>query len=338
MGQNRIRFVDVTKGVAILCIVLGHMYNFYVWNLVFTFHVPIFFLITGYFLNAKRPLPVFAKTRARSLLVPYAVTCAAIVVLGTGIGLLRGNAFSAAKTWIFAALYGAGSAHAEPFAVPSIGAVWFLWAAFWGCLFVRISLKLKAGQRLLFLSILFAAAYLTRNILWLPFSIQAGAYAAMYMYLGYLFRQAEGQYLSLPAEVKAAGLLMAAWVWISFIVHFESFWLSSGDIGRGVIDIVGTLCASAVVIFLCTCIDRYVPRIARPLAWLGRYSIYVLCVHTLELHFFPWGRAGEILAAHGIGAAGQFVLIYAGKLAIILPAVFLLSKSRAAGKLFGLEK
>lgn len=56
--SERLRYVDIAKGLAIICIIIGHLGNWNINRVVFTFHVPIFFMITAS-LNAT--FPVFAK-------------------------------------------------------------------------------------------------------------------------------------------------------------------------------------------------------------------------------------------------------------------------------------
>lgn len=49
--KNRIKFLDIAKGIAILAIIAGHTGPDWVKQFVFTFHVPVFFIISGYFLK-----------------------------------------------------------------------------------------------------------------------------------------------------------------------------------------------------------------------------------------------------------------------------------------------
>ena len=53
MEKNRKQFLDVARGLAIICIVLGNLGQGSIHRVVFTFHVPIFFLISGYFISAE---------------------------------------------------------------------------------------------------------------------------------------------------------------------------------------------------------------------------------------------------------------------------------------------
>ena len=60
---TRLQYIDIAKGIAMICIILGHLGNASINRIVFTFHVPIFFFITGYFTNKKRDLNGFIKIR-----------------------------------------------------------------------------------------------------------------------------------------------------------------------------------------------------------------------------------------------------------------------------------
>ena len=49
-------------------------------RIVFTFPVPVFYLITGCFVKEECLIP-FAKKKAQTLLVPYVVACIVIVIV-----------------------------------------------------------------------------------------------------------------------------------------------------------------------------------------------------------------------------------------------------------------
>jgi len=217
---KRLQYVDIARGIAMICIILGHLGNPSINRVVFTFHVPIFFFITGYFTNNKRRLPEFAKNKLRTLIVPYIIACLAIIILGTLLGAHYGDAASAFKGWLSASLYGAGDSYTVPFTIKGIGAIWFLWATFWGSIFLRISLNFNKSSRVATIFGLFALGYYTRKLLWFPLSIQAGACATLFMYMGYLLRQNKDTLLALPKEAKVFGTVLAFVTWFSFMKNF----------------------------------------------------------------------------------------------------------------------
>ncbi len=69
--KERIKWVDVAKGYGIILVVYGHVAadSFSTW--LYTFHVPLFFFLSGYFFNPAKSSSDFFRSKARGLLLPY---------------------------------------------------------------------------------------------------------------------------------------------------------------------------------------------------------------------------------------------------------------------------
>lgn len=65
--------IDIARGLACLLVVVGHVPTtpslLHTW--IYSFHMPLFFIISGIVLNADDSFSVFLKKRVKSLLVPY---------------------------------------------------------------------------------------------------------------------------------------------------------------------------------------------------------------------------------------------------------------------------
>ena len=188
--RKRVGYIDIARGIAMICIILGHLGNANINRVVFTFHVPIFFLVTGYFTNDNQTMVEFVKRKFRTLIIPYMLTCGMIIALAAifsfpseGLGGVK----TAIYDWGYASLYGAGDNYTEPFYIKAIGALWFLWATFWGSVLLRIALKLEGMLRILFVCGIACAGYISCRLFWFPLSIQAGCGALLFMYIGYLY-------------------------------------------------------------------------------------------------------------------------------------------------------
>lgn len=77
MEKNRINYFDIAKGIGMLCVILGHLSLSAINMVVFTFHMPLFFIISGYFMKKQDTRLVIHK-KFRQLLIPYFLTCLAI--------------------------------------------------------------------------------------------------------------------------------------------------------------------------------------------------------------------------------------------------------------------
>ncbi|MGN0163471.1 MAG: acyltransferase family protein [Candidatus Ornithomonoglobus sp.] len=71
--KQRIEWLDVIKGLGIIAVVLSHLTNGGEPQriLLFSFHMPMFLMISGYLFNPKDNFSVFLKKKAVRLLVPF---------------------------------------------------------------------------------------------------------------------------------------------------------------------------------------------------------------------------------------------------------------------------
>ena len=143
--------------------------------------------------------------------------------------------------------------------------------------------------------------------------------------------------MNLSKEIKIFAGLFALIGWISFIRDFQSFWLVHCDIGRGIIDIFGSLCACGIVLKFSYYFCRKSSLISGKIAYFGRYSLLVLCIHIVELDLLPWWNLVEKLNEYGFPSAYNLFFIICGKLALDLGGAVLVSKIRRVRILFGYE-
>ena len=286
-STKRIGYLDIAKGFSMICIVMGHLGIGSLNAFVYTFHVPIFFLISGYFLSDKLSVSEFAKKKARQLLVPYVVTSCCIIVGATLRDVLETgsleNVVYDIKTWTVAALYGSGTIeYQEPFYMKQIGAIWFLLALFFALLIVRFAMQYQYG----FAGVIILAyvGYKTTTMVWLPWSIQAGMTAAVFVYIGLLARKGR----VLERKPHPAIISVAAGIWLVCILFGGHLYIVRNHFENGFLDVIGALAGSYIVILLCEKLEKYTNCIARFLKFLGKNSLFFLCCHALELQAIPW--------------------------------------------------
>lgn len=71
---------DIMKGFGILLVIAGHWggVNKYLFNFIFSFHMPLFFILAGYFYKPKDTSDSLSKDFKR-LIIPYLFTCSLIL-------------------------------------------------------------------------------------------------------------------------------------------------------------------------------------------------------------------------------------------------------------------
>jgi fucose 4-O-acetylase-like acetyltransferase len=84
MTTSRNVTVDIARGIGIILVVLGHNWTVLqdrgeLFRVIYSFHLPLFFFLSGLFLRDADPLGRFALSRADALLKPYFVV---LVLLG----------------------------------------------------------------------------------------------------------------------------------------------------------------------------------------------------------------------------------------------------------------
>ena len=62
---------DIARGIGIILVVIGHFYAGDWINYIFSFHMPLFFFLSGYLTNEEAPYLRFLGRRAKSSLIPY---------------------------------------------------------------------------------------------------------------------------------------------------------------------------------------------------------------------------------------------------------------------------
>lgn len=83
--NNRLTHIDIAKGMGILLVVIGH--NWIVlddkgelFGLIYSFHMPLFFLLSGIFFNPNKSFLSTLVSRADTLLKPYFVTLIPVAI------------------------------------------------------------------------------------------------------------------------------------------------------------------------------------------------------------------------------------------------------------------
>lgn len=69
-SKQRDKSIDISKGIGIISVVYGHLVCL-IEREIFLFHMPLFFLLSGYFFSAKDTIRDFLIKKIKSLLLPF---------------------------------------------------------------------------------------------------------------------------------------------------------------------------------------------------------------------------------------------------------------------------
>lgn len=338
MGEkvsSRNEIIDIVKGISIICIVLGHLGYSIIVRFVYPFHVPIFFIITGYFITNKNCTSEFCKRKASALLLPYFFTGIVMIVLNTSIAYFcNKSAFSEMTKWTLGIMYGAGFAINKPFQMPMAGAIWFLWSSFWGGVILRISLNFRKIVRFLFLVLLFVIGYWTSEYFWLPFSIQAGMCASLFMYIGYLLRTySVKNVFAASSTSKIAAGIMSGFCYLYFVWKYNGFIFASCDFGRFPIDIILSLLSCLFIYLISEAINWISHPLSLVLQKIGRNTLLVLCLHNIQVNCFSFNPLVNNISSSYLRLITEIVL----NIIFFVLIGYIISRSKKLRKLFNIS-
>jgi len=146
-STQRNRSVDVAKGLGITLVVFGH--SMYVmgnmagemFRVIWSFHMPLFFLLGGLFVRTSHSMLHVVKSRANGLLKPYFAVLAIYTILATLAALARGKPIEIARP-VARIVYGSGAT------IPvGWGPLWFLPHMFLAILCATVWCKLWDGSK-----------------------------------------------------------------------------------------------------------------------------------------------------------------------------------------------
>lgn len=332
-SRSRKAFIDIARGIAMISIILGHLGV--IPHIVYSFDVPIFFIISGFFIDEQGSLSQFIKRRFRTLIVPYLIT-STIMILAVMIKEIAtsGDPLTSGNYWLFAALYGSGANRYNPIPILGIGPIWFLLVSFFSCCLVKVLLKTKPYIRIPIIVLAFLCGYYTSKSIWLPFSIQASLCAALFVYIGYLIGQEKHLIQKMRKETKFVCFTIMACIWIAFIYSFTTFWFVSCDFGNGPIDIFSSVCGCLVVIVISYFIEHHMGIVSKFLSAVGKNSLLVLCVHTISFNLFP---TRSLIHIPFLSAQACVIVMVIGEILMDIIIALVLSKIKIVRKAFGMK-
>ncbi|MBQ9768204.1 MAG: acyltransferase [Lachnospiraceae bacterium] len=310
---------DLLKGVAMLCVLFGHsvvyengsLGDFWYGKVLHSLLMPAFFMVSGYWLK-KKPIKTGIKNSFDYLIKPYLLVIAIIIFIGFVHRALLGNI----QEWV------------DVFLIPSVlvstksgsrlGPLWFVVALFWAwCLFYLV-VRIKEEKWQMAVAVLSAALGGILMPLQLPFQIAQGLVAFFFVYCGYLLKKKKW----LEAKLHPLWCVPMLLVW-GATVWFGSMDLYSYDVKYGIVSVVGSLFGAFWLIKLFLYVNLLEWRVLDGIRWIGRYSMWFLCIHAVENAVVPWKILFRFVTP---GSAAGVLLLMCLRLLFIVVVCIVLRK------------
>ena len=268
-NSNRISYIDISKGIGIILVCIGHFdisnedsvfFNLFTW--IYSFHMPFFFFISGLLFDSKSMTTKdFLKRKLINLIVPYLL-------------------FSI-YNWILLEIF---QIEHPQFLIHGWGRnpLWFIPIIFIIELLHFFIIKDSNLKKIISVSLLFIIfLWKTHTNGWLPYAVSELPWFYFCFLSGYIsrpyikrYRENQGS-KSLPFVLFSFHALL---LYVVILPYNPNYRLQDNDLIsymlRYLIGVIGTLA-------LITFSIQIEHRPAIHLKWIGRNTMVILCVHWL---------------------------------------------------------
>lgn len=285
--MSRIRFYDIAKGIGIFLVVWGHSLIDFGHYIIYMFHMPLFFYLSGVFHRSGGGNMELLKRRFVSLIIPLLVSLGLLFPLSVYFGAIPIS-----------------------FSVPHLrgicGPLWFLFSLFLVNIIYHPLLNLKPSYRLV------VCAILSFGLGYVPYYYHIPNYGYIFTTFSILIFYCLGNILARVAERKrsfylSCGIFIVSSVGL-ILMYIVDWWIlkqRANDLFDNIqnkyylLFLFSAFLGIVMTISLSRILDRFdLP--ARLLAYMGEYSLYIFLFHYAILysahHLLPFsGLSYEII-------------------------------------------
>lgn len=261
--MQRIESIDILKGIGIILMIVAHTYgpNYMIWDFIYAFHMPLFFIVAGYFYKQR----LFSETLKRNcnqIFIQYIALCLIIIILTQ---IRQPHNF---QTDIKSTLYGMGPG-------------WFLLAMFMVRLEFHYILNIFPNQHLIISLFISIGVCLTTHY------HDISSFLSIFPSLAGLFFLSAGYYIKQHYILDYINkhsfniILIAFLLWLITSLHGKVE-LSQCIFKLSIIDFAGSLGGTLLFFKISQLIDKHGHFLKNVLSYAGKYSIIILFFHCID--------------------------------------------------------
>ncbi|MFA6121211.1 MAG: acyltransferase family protein [Sideroxydans sp.] len=305
--------VDRAKGLAILLVVLGHIAS-PLGELIYSFHVPLFFFLAGLFIKVSYSDKAFMAKGLERLILPFLIF-GILGFLATLIkNILLHRPIEPLTDSLAGFLYWSDPIHMHHYGL----VLWFLPALFWGRTIVFMLEKHVRLHPLLLVLLTVLVASWAALFAEMPLGLDKGLVALPWICMGYLFYRYRDRWLS------------ANWYWVVGLALFccllvytggiRPLDLGSKNLGNPLFSILYTVSLILALFWLLYRGGAFSfiseNRLMGIISQFGHDSMLVLVLHIYT------NNAADILVNHVLGS-GYWYVTFALSVSLVYAAILL---------------
>lgn len=283
---NRIEFIDIAKGVTILLVIVGHVSTLpsLMKGTIYSFHMPLFFMLSGYFLKINENVKSLAKRMVSTVLLPYVIVAVLIFLVKNVECLYNDSPFDyisllsiCGVCWRFDGM------------IVSVGAIWFLVVLFWSKIFALVALKQR--RRIIYLIGMATLSILISHYFHIlfPFGLQQALPCSLFVLFGFICKEKKYFFIKIPARLIFIMLL-------SLLPFMKCLGVATraNSYRLGFVSIMASCYIVWVLIMAIKSFSETDYKLLKYLkyffSWCGRMSLIILSVHSVEARFFAYNN------------------------------------------------
>ena len=287
--KKRVLWVDIAKAISIISVIISHTVPnpSHVRSLLFSFHMPLFFILSGYTTKlAQTKADFFRRLKKNFLhvLLPVIILLPIGIIVRCAIAGDFSQYFEYFKTWLGFSdglYFGAGAM------------LWFVWALFFAKTFmdlIKVALKTERSE-LLFILLGLLGIFLGATGHRLPLNIDLILAAIGFIEVGIFWRRNEKTISKYHYPILLGSLAL----WFNLLLNGQYAEIYIRSYPGGIISIIESLAATYVVCEISKIIEDcannergILKKITNWIVTIGKNTMYIYLFHTFDQTLFSW--------------------------------------------------
>lgn len=292
--KKRILWLDIAKAIAIFAMIEGHTapYGGQLRNFIYSFHMPLFFIATGFTAHQVTTWHDFFKALKKDFM-KILLPCIGIQALNGLLSLLINHENILDSIYLRVDQLVWSSAF-DIYGHSCVGMIWFLVALFWSkTLFNLINLLFPSKYNgAVFLALAMMGKSLAITETYLPQSLDVCLVAALFLYIGTVFRKVYPLFEKYQLPITAVAFCFWIFCWEKGIcIDLGGRWYPNFIAG-----ILTAVCGCISIFTLSQALESWKP-LAKLLAFTGKHTLTILCVSFLDwIALSFWASRGYAFA------------------------------------------
>lgn len=290
-SKKRLGWIDMCRGIVMILVVLGHTltYNSNLRFIIFTFHMPVLFIISG-FVFKPRVLCISAPKYAKRLLMPMYVAGIALLIYRIMSMIIEQQKLADICYWIkrtiVAVLFASGVDTPKGFPwVHTFGMLWFLAAMFWAMILLTVifnNTEKNIIRIILCLSGTVVGMVISRYV-WLPMNFDIALIVLTYLCVGYYLKINSMDNMKLMIPI----IVFCGIIWGVNYMLGGKIELAQRRFDIPVLSFAASVAGSILVMYICKITYRK-NKLTDALQFVGKNSMTVLVIHFIDSNMIPW--------------------------------------------------